>query len=219
MRHAWVFLTVLGTGAGTLAQDRPGPGEILIDSTGPDAYHERRTVPLPPAGPERDAFLKDFLRVDPRDNRVTDRSGTVSATDFYTRLQRADLVAQAEDRRRQRIWLMAGGGAVAIASTIVGLVVMSSAPNSNAPGCVTDVFTQNACLDASSKRTTSGVLILAAGLTLGAGLFTWGASVPEMVTTPDETVRLATDYNLGLARKHGAAGARLQLVPTLAPGH
>jgi hypothetical protein len=95
MRHAWVFLTVLATGAGTLAQDRPGAGEILIDSTGPDSYHERRTVPLPPAGPERDAFLKEFLRVDPRDNRVTDRSGTVSATDFYARLQRADLVAQA----------------------------------------------------------------------------------------------------------------------------
>ena len=218
MRHAWVLLTVLGSGAGAFAQDRPGAGEILIESTGPDAHHERRTVPLPPEGPERDAFLREFLRVDPRENRVTDTSGTLSATDFYTRLQRADLVAQAEDRRRQRIWLMSGGGAVAIASTVAGLLVMSSAPNSNAPGCVTDVNTQNACLESASKRTTTGAVILAAGLTLGTALFSWGAFAPAMVTSPDETVRLATDYNLGLARKHGASGARLQLVPSLAPG-
>ena len=39
-----------------------------------------------------------------------------------------------------------------------------------------------------------------------------------MVTTPTETVRLAADYNLALARKHGATGARLQLIPSLAPG-
>jgi hypothetical protein len=40
----------------------------------------------------------------------------------------------------------------------------------------------------------------------------------EMVTAPNETVRLAADYNLALARKHGATGARLQLIPSLAPG-
>jgi hypothetical protein len=219
MRHAWVFLTVLSSGAGTLAQDRPGAGEILIESTGPDAHHGRRTVPLPPEGPERDAFLTEFLRVDPQENKVTDRSGTLSATDFYSRVQRADLVAQAEDRRRQRIWLMAGGGAVAIASTIAGLAVMSSTQNANAPACSTDVVTHNACLDSNSKKTTAGAVILAAGLTLGVGLFTLGTVVPEMVTSRDETVRLATEHNLGLARKHGAEGARLQLIPSLAPGH
>ena len=54
---------------------------------------------------------------------------------------------------------------------------------------------------------------------MGTGLFTWGAMTPEMVTTPRETLRLAADHNLGLARKHDARGARLQLIPTLAPGH
>jgi hypothetical protein len=39
-----------------------------------------------------------------------------------------------------------------------------------------------------------------------------------VVTTPTETVRLAADYNLALARKHGATGARFQLIPSLAPG-
>ena len=219
MRHAWVFLTVLGTGAGALGQDRPGGGEILIDSTGPNAHHERRTVPLPPEGPGRDAFLKDFVVVDLQNNAVRVGSQTLSATEFYTRVERTDLVAQAEERKRQRMWLMGGGGAVAVASVVAGLVVMSTAQNSNTPACSTDVFTHNACIDSSTKTTTTGVLILAAGLTTGAGLFTWGVLTPEMVTTPNETVRLAADYNLALARKHGAAGARLQILPSLAPGH
>ena len=29
----------------------------------------------------------------------------------------------------------------------------------------------------------------------------------------------ATEYNLALAQKHGATGARLQIVPSLSPGH
>lgn len=219
MRHAWVFLTILGAGAGALGQDRPGQGEILIDSTGPDAHHERRTVPLPPAGPGRDAFMKEFLLVDLQNNSVREGSQPISATEFYTRVQRTDLAAEAEQRKRQRIWMMSGGGVVAAAGLVAGVAVMSSAQNSNSPACSTDVFTHNACIDSSTKTTTTGVLILAAGLTVGAGLFTWGALTPEMVTTPSETVRLAADYNLGLARKHGATGARLQILPSLAPGH
>ena len=218
MRHALVFLTVLG-GAAALAQDRPGAGEILIESTGPDAHHEQRRIPLPPEGPEREAFMKEFLMVDPRDNTVRNGPQTLSAADFYTRVGRTDLAAQAEDHKRQRIWLMAGGGAVAIASTIAGVLVIGSAQNSNVPGCNTDVLTYNACIDSASHTTTTGALILAAGIALGTGLITWGAFIPEMVTTPTETVRLATDHNLALAHKHGATGARLQILPTIAPGH
>jgi len=176
-------------------------------------------VPLPPEGPGRDAFMKEFLLVDLQNNVVREGSRTISATEFYTRVQRADLAAEAEQRKRQRIWMMAGGGVVAVAGVVAGLAVMSTAQNSNTPGCSTDVFTHNACIDSSTTATTTGVLILAAGLTVGAGLFTWGVLTPEMVTTPNDTVRLATDYNLELARKHGAAGARLQIFPSLAPGH
>jgi len=68
MRHAWVFLTILGSGTGAVAQDRPGAGEILIESTGPNAHHERRSVPLPPEGPGRDAFLREFVVVDVQSN-------------------------------------------------------------------------------------------------------------------------------------------------------
>jgi hypothetical protein len=114
---------------------------------------------------------------------------------------------------------MGGGGAVAVAGMVAGILVMSSAQNSNSPSCVVDVFTHNACLESSSRTSTAGALILTAGLAVGTGLFTWGALTPEMVTTPNETVRLATEYNLAVAQKHGATGARLQLVPSLGPGH
>jgi hypothetical protein len=219
MRHALVFLTVLGSGAGALGQDRPGAGEILIDATGPDAHYERRTVPLPPEGPQRDAFMREFLVVDLQENSVRTGARTLSAREFYTRVERTDLAARAEDRTRQRIWLMGGGGAVAVASLVAGIAVMSSAKNINSPSCSTDVLAHNACVDSNKSTTTAGALILVTGVALGAGLFTWGALTPEMVTTPRETLRLVADHNLGLARKHGARGARLQLIPAIAPGH
>ncbi|HVP60853.1 MAG TPA: hypothetical protein VMT11_09860 [Myxococcaceae bacterium] len=219
MRPALVFLLVLGSGELALAQERPGEGEILIDATGPEAHHERRKVPLPPEGPGRDAFLRDFMVVNMVDNEVRLGSRILPASEFYTRIERTDLVAQAEDRTRQRVWLMAGGGVVAVASVVGGIVVMSTAQNTNDPGCSVSVPAHNACLDSANHATTAGTILLGAGLALGTGLITWGALIPEMVTSPQETLRLAADYNLALARKHGATGARLQLVPSLAPGY
>ncbi|HUM11306.1 MAG TPA: hypothetical protein VLT82_10195 [Myxococcaceae bacterium] len=219
MRLALVFLVVLGSGGRTLAQARPGAGEILIDATGPNAQHERRKVPLPPEGPEREAFMRDFIVVSLVDNEVRIGARTLPAAEFYTRLDRPDLVARAEDRTRQRVWLMAGGGVVAVASVVAGSLVMASAQNTNDPRCAVSVATQNACLDSSTHAATAGTILLVAGLAIGTGLITWGASIPEMVTTPQETLRLAADYNLALARKHGATGARFQLLPSLAPGY
>jgi hypothetical protein len=40
-----------------------------------------------------------------------------------------------------------------------------------------------------------------------------------MVTTPDETVKLATGYNRALGKKYGAPGATFHLLPTFAPGY
>ena len=44
--------------------------------SGPNAHHERRSVPLPPDGPERDAFMRDFVVVDVQSNsaRVGNRT-------------------------------------------------------------------------------------------------------------------------------------------------
>lgn len=218
MRHALVFLAILGSGGLALAQERPGAGEILIDSTGPNAHHERRSVPLPPEGPAREAFMRDFVVIDVQSNAARVGTRTLSASEFYTRVDRPDLAAQAEEQTRKRLWLTVGGGVVAAAGVAAGLVVMGNAKNTNDPSCARDIFTQNACVDSSTSSTSAGALILGAGLVVGAGLVTWGLLTPDMVTTPTETVRLAADYNLALARKHGATGARLQLIPSLAPG-
>jgi len=219
MRVAGVFLFVLAGGGQALGQVNPGSGEILIESTGPEAHHERRRVPLPPEGPEREAFLREFITVDPIQNEVRLAGKDLSAHDFYTRLDRPDLVARADERSRQKTWLLVGGGVVAVASVVAGILVINSAKDTNTPACSVDVFTKNACLDSNSKTTTAGAILLVAGIAVGTGLMTWGALIPTMVTPRQETLQLATEHNFALSRKHGGEGARLQILPTLAPGH
>ena len=218
----WSVLLVLAVGSSepVLAQARPGAGEILIDSTGPDPRNGESTyVPLPPAGPERDAFLAAFIRVDARDNRVTRGGKPISAFDFYNRVGRPDLAAEADERTRQRIWLMSGGGLTIVAGVVSGLLVMASGPDTSSPDCLArgpDVY--KSCVEQSSRATTAGALLIGAGVALGGALIVWGITTPEMVTTREETVRLASDYNRGLGQRHGATGVRLELLPAIAPG-
>ncbi len=218
----WSVLLVLAVGSSqpVLAQARPGAGEILIDSTGPDARRGESTyVPLPPEGPERDAFLDAFIRVDGRDNRVTLGGKPISAFDFYSRIGRPDLAAAADERTRQRIWLMSGGGLTIVAGLVSGLLVMASGPDTSSPDCLArgpDVY--KSCVEQSSKATTAGALLIGAGVALGGAFIVWGVSTPEMVTPREETLQLATDYNRALGRSHGATGARLEILPAVAPG-
>jgi hypothetical protein len=173
MRHALVFLTVLGSGAGALGQDRPGAGEILIDASGPDAHHERRSVPLPPEGPEREAFLREFLVVDLHENSVREASAPFRIGVLHpggahrprSPGRGSDPPAHLVDGRRRARWT--------VASVVAGVLVMSSAKNVNSPSCSTDVFAHNACVDSHKSTTTAGALILVAGVALGTGLFTW----------------------------------------------
>ncbi len=220
MRWALLAVAVLSPFGAARAQAAPDPAEILIESTGPEARHgDRTTVPLPPPGPGRTAFLREFLTVNVHDTQVTRGGRSVSAWSFYNEVGRTDLAARADERTRQRVWLMAGGGLVAVAGVVTGLVVMSNAQNTNDPSCWTGgVITNNACIDRNKATTSAGVLILVASIAVGTGLITWGALIPEMVTTPEETVRLATDRNLELSRKHGASGVRLRILPGVGPG-
>ena len=74
-------------------------------------------------------------------------------------------------------------------------------------------------VDRSKATTLHGSLIIGAGVVVAASLLTWACLIPEMVTTPEETLHLATQYNRELAKKYGATGASLQIVPSLAPGY
>jgi hypothetical protein len=204
-----------------IVQQNPAPVEILIDPAGPGSKHEEsRRVPMPPEGPERDAFLQQFIRVDPRANEAWGAERALSAHDFYTRVGRPDLVARADERTRQRVWLFAGAGLTAIAGVAGGAVVLSNVQDLNDPACfVAGNTSYNECVDRANKTTSIGTGLILLGIGVGVSLFTWACLIPEMVTTPEETVQLATGYNRELALKHGATGARLQIVPALAPGY
>ena len=213
-----VFVVLLGAGT-AVAQESQGPVEILVDPAG-GRHEESRQVPLPPAGPEREAFLQEFVRVDPRANEAWVGDRTIGAKDFYTRVGRPDLVARSDERTRDRLWLFAGAGLTAIAGVASGVVVLGNAQSLNDPVCfVSGNASYNECVDRANKTTAIGSGLILAGVVVGVSLFTWACLIPEMVTSPEETVHLATEYNRELARKHGATGAKLQLVPALAPGY
>ena len=45
---------------------------------------------------------------------------------------------------------------MAVAGVTAGLVVMGNAQNTNDPSCAKDIFTQNACVDSSTRSTSTG---------------------------------------------------------------
>jgi hypothetical protein len=220
-RGCLAVLVLLGAGRG-LAQEKQSPVEILVDP-GPGKHGEPRSVALPPEGPERDAVLQGFIRVDTRANEayVGSQSQSLSAYDFYTRAGRPDLAARADERTRQRVWMIAGSVVTLAASATAGAIVLANAQSLNDPACFvgpTNVA-YNDCVERANRTQTIGVGIILAGVTVAASLLTVGILIPEMVTTPDETVHLAVEHNRTLARKHGAPQSRLELLPAIGPGY
>jgi hypothetical protein len=216
----FIHLIVLGCAVPALGQTRPGPDEILIDATGPNARHGDPTrVPLPPEGPGRDAFMHEFLRVNLRDNEVTVDGRTLSAFVFYTQVGRTDLAAQADERTRQRIWLISGSVLTLAAGITAGVIVLANAQDPNDPSCfVNGNLSYNACIDRAQKANVTGALLIGAGVVIAASLLTWALLIPEMVTSPEETLHLVAEHNRERARRHGASGSRLELLPSVGPG-
>ena len=218
-RGCLAALVLLGAGPG-LAQEQQNPVEILVDP-GPGKHEDSRRVVLPPEGPERDAVLQEFIRVDTRANEAFVNSRSLSAHDFYTRAGRPDLAARADERTRQRVWLIAGSVVTLAASATAGAIVLSNAQSLNDPACFVGAtnVAYNDCVDRNNKTTTIGAGIILAGVVVSASLLTVALLIPEMVTTPEETLHLAIEANRALAQKHGAPQSRLELVPAIAPGY
>ena len=219
MPRGWVFVVALGCASPVLAQSQDRPEEI-IDPNGPGSQQGDPTrVPLPPAGPSRDAFLKEFIRVEPQGNAASIGGHPLSAYDFYKRVDRPDLAARADERTRQRIWLISGSALVLVAGVTGGAIEFATAQNPNDPSCSVSVTAYNACIDAHNRNRNIGIALIALSVAASAGMFTWAMLIPEMVTTPQETVKLAADYNRALSKKYGAPGATFHLLPALAPGY
>ncbi len=224
MRTWTVWLVILAVTAPRVARSEqplePRPPEIIIDAKPPGTVDRDLTtgVALPPQGPARDAFLAQSFSVDLMRNEVSVAREPLAAAEFYRRVGRPDLAAHAEDRGRQRVWLMTGGGLVLAAGVVAGVLVMSGAPDTSSPACQNwDPHAYNDCADRASKAQMGGALLIGAGLVLGGVLIVWGMNVPEMVTAPEETLRLATEHNRTLAGKNGATGVRFELVPAVSP--
>jgi len=227
MTRRWLFVVALGCASTVLAQSpAQNPAEkeeIIIDPGGPGAHHGASTkVPVPPEGPAREAFLKEFISVDPRANETSLGGKPLSAFEFYRRVDRPDLAERADERTRQRVWLVSGAALILVGGVTGGAIEFATAQNLNDPIChagSNSIAAYNACVDAHNQNKTIGMVLIITSVTLAAGLFTWAMLIPEMVTTPEETVTLATTYNRGLSKKYGAPGATFQLLPTFAPGY
>jgi hypothetical protein len=196
------------------------PDIIIIDPEGPGTDRgESSRVRLPPPGPGREAFIRDFLRVDPKSNTPFVGHEVISASEFYGRIGRPDLVAASDGQTRKRIWLMALATAVTAGGVTAGVVVLGNAQSLNDPACFVSQTSYNNCVDRSKQTTLIGGLMIAGAVAVGGGILTWALTTSEMVTPPQETVRLATEYNRNLAIRHGApSGAKLELLPSIGPG-
>jgi hypothetical protein len=157
--------------------------------------------------------------VDPQGNAASLGGHSISAYDFYKRVDRPDLAARADERTRQRIWLISGAALVLVGGVTGGTIAFATAQNPNDPSCAVNVSAYNACIDAHNRNRNIGILLIGTSVAASAGLFTWAMLIPEMVTTPQETVTLATGYNRALSKKYGAPGASFHLLPTFGPGY
>jgi hypothetical protein len=211
------------------AEVTPPPGvaapalpEVVIDVKQPEREWSTG-VEKPPAGPGREVFDREAISVDAILNEVKRDGKPYGASDFYKLVGRPDLAAWSEDRTRQRTWLIASGTIVAVAGVVTGIIVMGSGPDTSSPQCQThDYADYTNCYDRASKAQMTGAFILGAGLAAGGVLFVWGMNIPEMVTTAEQTLKMATDYNQSLCIKHGgsppSSGVKLRVLPVVGPG-
>ena len=152
-------LTVTGQPGEVETAVPANPKEIIIPSEGPGVTRgEHQRVRLPPPGPGREAFIRDFIRVDPKANAPFVGTDFISAKEFYGKIGRPDLVAESDGRTRKRIWLMAAATAVAIGGVATGVVVLGNAQNLNDPACFANgtVSYNSASIDRSRPRSSAG---------------------------------------------------------------
>jgi len=215
-------LTVTGEAgrAASPAQQPADPNEIVIEQDeGKTNRGEGHRVRLPPPGPGRQAFLKEYIRVDPRANAPFVGTDFLSAKEFYGKIGRPDLVVASDSQTAKRIWLMSAATLVTVAGVAGGVLILGNAQSLNDPRCFANGnVSYNDCVNRANETTLVGGLIIGLAVAVGGGILTWALLTPEMVTPPEETVRLATEYNRKLAVRHGAPeGAQLQFLPSVGP--
>jgi len=196
------------------------PGEILLDPNAHSDHGESMRLPLPPAGPARETFLQDMVRFNPRTNEAFIGTRPLGAQEFYNAVGRPDLAVRSAERTRQRTWLIVSSVVTLAAGVVSGVIVLGNAQSLGDGKCFAAPQPQvyNECVDRNHQTTTIGTALIASGVVLGGGLFTWAMTIPEMVTTPEESAKLALEHDRALSKKYGAPEARLDVLPAIGPG-
>ncbi len=69
-------------------------------------------------------------------------------------------------------------------------------------------------MDKAQKTSLYGALLIGGGVVVGGLLMTIAALTPDMVTTPEETARLADQYNRNLSKRLSSMSEpRVQVAP------
>ncbi|HUM13831.1 MAG TPA: hypothetical protein VLT82_22980 [Myxococcaceae bacterium] len=189
------------------------PGTQSVDAQPGKAAQED----LPPPGLAREVYYRDMLRVRPHQTDVFTQHGArkLSATEFYRLVGRGDL-ASASDVRKSERGILYGASFLTFAAGIAsGIIVSGNAQSLNDPACFTNgTKSYNQCVDSAQKTSLYGALLIGGGVVVGGLLLTIAALTPDMVTTPEETARLAEQYNRGLSKRLAAASEpRVQVTP------
>ena len=95
-----------------------------------------------------------------------------------------------------------------------------NAQNVSDPACFAQgVTSYNRCIDSAQKSSLYGALLIGGGVVVGGLLLTIAALTPDMVTTPEETSKLADHYNRNLVKRLNAvAEPRVSIAPVFGPG-
>ena len=163
--------------------------------------------------------MHEMLVVPPHSTDVYSSRGArqVTAVEFYRMVGRTDLAAESEQRKSTRGWLYAAGFLSFAGGVASGILVSSNAQSLNDPHCFAKgVKSYNECVNNSSSQSLLGAALIGGGVLVGGLFATWAALTPDMVTSPDETARMAAKYNRELAAK--LSQPSVSVTPVFGPG-
>lgn len=176
----------------------------------------------PPVSPPAEAsasFIDLALRVDAKNHITEGRLGKpVSHREFFTLLERADLLAALDARAQRRTWLIVGAVAVGAVAITVGTILLATSPVLASPACESDVRVYNEiCVPRLRLHTASGTATIATGVVLSLVMAGFAYGSDQVMISRDETESMVARYNADLARRLKGAPQGFRVLPVVSP--